>query len=290
MIILVLRILLVIFLNHIFVCPKPMPMENSDLKLESKELHTSKGTWRYQTGCLGEKAILFIHGASSSSRIWKYQQNLEIKGYKTIYVDLLGYGNSDKPQEGYSLQTWIDGIHAILEQEGVKEVVLVAHSNGVILAKEFYRKYPKLVSNMILVDGMLKQMIQPPMLEWMKSQLERSDYESFMQNSIQHMPVQGLGDSDVRILKEDALNTPKSVTRAEFDMVSNTNTWLELTIECPTVILHSNNPLWTEDYTLGLKSMISKLDFKQWTDSGHFIPMQFPEKFNTLILKTLDQR
>ncbi|WP_422079930.1 alpha/beta fold hydrolase [Ulvibacterium sp.] len=284
MIISIVRILLVIVLNHIFVFPILMKMENGDLKLMPRELKTSKGTWSYHTGHSGEKAILFIHGASSSSRIWKYQQNLKIEGYKTIYVDLLGYGNSDKPQEGYSLQTWIDGIHAILEQEEVKEVVFVAHSNGVILAKEFYRKHPKSVLKMILVDGMLKQMIQPPMLEWMKSQLERSDYENFMQNSIQQMPVQGLQENDIEILKEDALNTPKPITIAEFDMVGNPDTWHKLIMECPVTIIHSNNPLWNQEYIAWLAEVVPKLDFLQWDDSGHFVPLQFPDRLNDVIL------
>lgn len=289
MIIPILRILLVIVLNNIFVFPKPMKMESNDLKLEAKELKTSKGTWSYRTGYSGEKGVLFIHGASSSSRIWKYQQNLEIKGYKTIYVDLLGYGNSDKHQEGYSLQTWLDGIHAILEQEEVNEVVIVAHSNGVILAKEFYRKYPKSVLKMILVDGMLKLMIQPPMLEWMKSKLERADYEIFIQNSIQNMPVQGLGDSDVKILKEDALNTPKFVTRAEFNMVSDSDTWQELIIDCPVTIVHGNNPLWNKEYIIWLDKIAPNHNMLNWEDSGHFIPLQFPDRLNDVILGSTEK-
>lgn len=279
----ILRILLVIVLNNIFVFPKFMEIEDSTRKLNRKELLTPKGTWRYQTTNSGENAVLFIHGASSSSRIWKYQQNLKIEGYKTIYVDLLGYGNSDKPQEGYSLQTWINGMNAILKQEGIKEVLLVAHSNGVILAKEFYRKHPAAVSKMILVDGMLKPIIQPPMLEWMRSQLERPDYENFIQNNIQQMPVHGLQESDIEILKEDALKTPKPVTLAEFDMISDPDTWEGLRIECPVTIIHSNNPLWNLEYITWLGEVIPKLDFLLWDDSGHFVPLQFPNRLNDLI-------
>lgn len=102
---------------------------------------------------------------------------------------LLGYGESDKPDSGYSLTNWIEGIHSILESEGVDKVGIVAHSNGVIFAKEYYRFYPDKISNLILLDGMLKQIMEDKMLEWLKSTLERSDYSSFMENRVKKLLI-----------------------------------------------------------------------------------------------------
>lgn len=262
--------------------------EPQNLKgMEQKELQTPQGTWRYTVGNGGKMAILFIHGASSGKSIWKNQHTLDIKGYKNIFVDLLGYGESDKPDSGYSLGNWISGLQLILEKEQVDEICIVAHSNGVIIAKEFYRAYPDQISNLILLDGMLKPMINEQMLGWMKSTLEREDYQSFMENNIKNMVVEGLSDADVELLKTEALNTPKAVTSAELDMVSSPKTWNDLDIVCPVTIVHSNNPLWNEDYVAWLKNTVPKLEFFEWNDTGHSIPLERADRLNTLITKSL---
>lgn len=259
-------------------------------EMEHKELKSSQGIWRYLVNGDGDKAILFIHGASSSKQIWKNQYSLSAEGYKNLFVDLLGYGESDKPASGYSLRSWIVGIHSILEQENINEVCIVAHSNGVIFAKEYYRNYPQKVANLILLDGMLKPMIPPQMLDWMRSTLERSDYETFMASNIDNMPVEGLSKQDAELLKNDGLNTPKRVTTAELKLVSDTTTWEAIHILCPTTIVHSNNPSWNESYVKWLPTIVSNLNFIEWKDAGHFIQLQYPERLKRLILDSVKSR
>ncbi len=257
------------------------------IKIGQKELETPQGTWRYLTTNRGTKAILFLHGASSSKNIWRNQYSIAPKGYKNIFVDLLGYGESDTPDSGYTLANWIEGIHAILEKEKVDKVCIVAHSNGVIFAKEFYRKYPDQILRLILLDGGLKQMISGPMLDWMKSTLERSDFETFMKSNIEAMKTEGLGKNDADLLKTDALKVSKAVTTAEFEMVSDPATWEDLTIKCPVTIVHSNNPLWDEAYAEWLPNVVPDHQLIQWKDSGHFMPLQHPGRLNQLIIETL---
>lgn len=162
-------------------------LNQNPIEMQKKVLKTPQGTWRYLVIHSGKNALLFIHGASSSKNIWRNQYDISLEDHKNIFVDLLGYGESDKPDSGYSLTNWIEGIHSILESEGVDKVGIVAHSNGVIFAKEYYRFYPDKISNLILLDGMLKQIMEDKMLEWMKSTLERSDYSSFMENRVKKL-------------------------------------------------------------------------------------------------------
>ncbi len=262
-------------------------LSQDSMKVDRRTLETDLGQWNYAVSQEGAKAILFLHGANSSHKIWHKQFALEVEGYKNIFVDLLGYGDSDQPDNGYSLQNWLEGLNSILVQEGVDQVCLVAHSNGVILAKEFYRRYPKKVQQLILLDGMLKQIISAPVLEWMKSTLERSDYKDFMADNVKRMPIQALAVEDQAILQQDALNTPKSVVVAEFNTVTAPETWKPLEIQCPTVIIHANSPYWTDEYVQWLKQITPEHKFLLWADAGHFIPLQYPERLNTLIVETL---
>ena len=130
-------------------------MESSPT-INQNTLHTERGNWSYAVSNSGKRALLFIHGASSSKRIWHHQYNLVIPGYKNIFVDLLGYGESDKPATGLNLSNWIEGLHQILIKEQVQKVCIIGHSNGAIIAKEYYRAYPDEVIQLLLLDGMLK--------------------------------------------------------------------------------------------------------------------------------------
>ncbi|MEM6800528.1 MAG: alpha/beta hydrolase [Bacteroidota bacterium] len=266
----------------IFLARESFP-QHSPTSMQDKSIQITEARWNYTTSYHGKKALLFIHGANSSSKIWKYQYELELKGYKNIYVDLLGYGESEKPQSGYSLEKWIRGLKAILDKEELEEVHIVAHSNGVILAKEFYREFPEKVEGLILLDGMLKAAIPKPMLSWMKSSLERSDYEEFMRANLEHMPTAGLREIDKNILKEDALDTPLRIRKAELELVGSEETWREIEILCPTSILHSNNPMWTKEYMDDLQNIAPGHTFILWEDAGHFLQLQYPSRLNELI-------
>lgn len=264
-----------------------MLLPQDTTRLQTKVLQTNLGNWHYKTSQTGQKAILFLHGANSSHKIWHKQFDLSVPGYRNIFVDLIGYGDSDKPKSGYTLDNWIEGLQQILKQEKVDEVCIVAHSNGVIFAKEFYRKYPDQVMQLILLDGMLKSIIQDQVLEWMKSTLERSDYKEFMAQNVKNMPVQGLEEADKEILRADALNSPKFIAKAEFALISDPATWRACTIDCPTTIVHANSPFWDEDYLEDLRTIAPQHKLLKWEDAGHFIPMQYPNRLNALIAEIL---
>lgn len=264
-----------------------MNQGTSPIETKQKEMKTTQGIWRYSVSGQGQQGVLFIHGANSSKSIWRNQNELTEEGYKHIFIDLLGYGESDKPESGYTLANWLQGINAILEKEQITQTIIVAHSNGVIFAKEYYRTYPDQVSHLILLDGMLKQMIQPPLLEWMKSTLDRSDYSDFMRANADRMPVVGLSEEDAEVLKNDALNTPRRIAQAEFALVSDNETWQPLSIRCPVTIVHANNPMWDEEYISWLSIIAPQHQLIEWNDSGHFIPMQYPSRLNQLITEVV---
>ena len=137
---------------------------------------------------------------------------------------------------------------------------------------------------------MLKLTIKEPVLEWMKATLARSDYEEFMASHVEKMPLQGLEEADKALLRQGALETPKYVVAAEFAVVSDPASWKEMQIDCPTTIVHANNPSWDASYLAALKKIAPQHELLNWTDAGHFIPMQYPERLNTLISSLLRRR
>lgn len=99
--------------------------------------------------------ILFVHGLMSHRGIWmRTMQHLQEHFY-CIAVDLLGFGESDKPMGGdYSIQAQSDRVLQIANHFNLQKFSLVGHSMGVqislYLASELA---PERVKQLVSVGG-----------------------------------------------------------------------------------------------------------------------------------------
>ena len=124
-------------------------------------------------GSKKNETIIFIHGASSDQRIWKYLVDYSKVRYYVITIDLLGHGLSDKPSSNYDLDVWSGNLLSVINHYKLEKVNLVAHSFGVLVAKQFYYSHPEFVKSISIVDGNLKQTLGDAIYNWMKTTLER---------------------------------------------------------------------------------------------------------------------
>ncbi len=108
------------------------------------EYHAETMSLNYEVLGSGESPLLLIHGLAGSKNYWK-QDLEEIKGtYKLLLVDLLGFGDSPKPQSDYTLKTQLEALEKIIVKEGFNKgrTVIVGHSLGAILSLALFAKHP----------------------------------------------------------------------------------------------------------------------------------------------------
>ena len=103
----------------------------------------------------GEKGenILCIHGITANCRCWDVLAQALCNEHRLLAMDLRGRGLSDKPENGYSIETHCNDIRSLLQNLGLKQAVLMGHSLGAFIAIVFAATYPELVDRLILVDG-----------------------------------------------------------------------------------------------------------------------------------------
>lgn len=78
----------------------------------------------------GKPTVLFLHGYPSSSYDWRYQiDHFSKRGYGLLVPDLLGYGDTDKPEalEAYTMRNMGRQVVELLDHEKLETVVGVAH-------------------------------------------------------------------------------------------------------------------------------------------------------------------
>lgn len=77
------------------------------------------------------KPIVFIHGWPVNHKMFEYQfTELPKHGYRCVGIDLRGFGDSDKPWDGYQYDTMADDVKAVLDTLNLQNVTLVGFSMG----------------------------------------------------------------------------------------------------------------------------------------------------------------
>ncbi len=101
-------------------------------------------------------ALVMIHGYAAMLEHWR-RTFAGLKGrYRLYALDLLGFGGGDKPngqQVNYSAELWARQIHDFLKHKGEENAIVVGHSLGGMVALELKRRYPEMLSGLVLVDS-----------------------------------------------------------------------------------------------------------------------------------------
>jgi pimeloyl-ACP methyl ester carboxylesterase len=98
--------------------------------------------------------VLLLHGKNFSASYWEPTiRFLTARGYRVIAPDQIGFGKSSKPAAyQFSFQALAQSTNALLDAAGVKEVSVVGHSMGGMLATRFALLYPGRVERLALVN------------------------------------------------------------------------------------------------------------------------------------------
>ncbi len=98
------------------------------------------------------RPLVFIHGWLGSWRYWVPAMD-ELSETKRVYAfDLWGFGDSDKSRARYTVDSYVELLHAFIDELGVLgQVPLVGHALGATIAVSFAHEYPEYVDRVMAV-------------------------------------------------------------------------------------------------------------------------------------------
>ena len=101
----------------------------------------------------GKTAVL-LHGRNFCGQTWNATAvELSAAGYRVILPDQVGFCKSTKPDSyQFSLQQLANNTLGLLNILDIKNVTLIGHSMGGMLAARFALMYPATVNELILVN------------------------------------------------------------------------------------------------------------------------------------------
>ena len=272
-------------LNQAVAQEKPKKVESSEshfAKLDDAKIH-------YVNYGKGDEALVLIHGWTCNSEHWRDQIPDFSKRNRVIAIDLLGHGKSDRPQIKYSMDLFARVVDAVMSDAKVKRAVLVGHSMGTPVARQFYRKYPDKTLAIVSVDGVLVPLGNKPMVEQMLVNLRGPNYRETIAQMFTAMSGPGLPEEARKRLNASTDNTPQHVLVSAMEGMADDAIWIDDKINVPVLAIMAKNPFFPPNLEESYRKVAPNLEYHMWETVGHFLMMEKPKQFNDAVLAFLDK-
>lgn len=257
--------------------------------------------WIRQASDQPKDVMVFLHGWGGSARYWEPVAESLSEQYDCLLYDLRGFGRS-QPSVGatqeqiksvYDIETYAVDLAAFLEELGLEQVYIHAHSTGSSIATLFLNRYPERVKKAILAcNGIFefeakafeqfhkfggwvvkfrpKVMLSIPGLEHMfmarflTQSIPRSQKVEFLEDFVQADYQAALGTMLTAVCKESADTMPH-----EFSALS-----------CPTLLISGEcDRIIPADMGAKAAALNQKIIHQVIPKTGHFPMLEEPEQY-----------
>jgi pimeloyl-ACP methyl ester carboxylesterase len=243
----------------------------------------------YQSYGKGHDALILIHGWTCSVEYWRDLIPALNQRSRVIAIDLPGHGQSDKPQVAYTMELFARAVDAVMRDAGVNRAVLVGHSMGTPVARQFYRKYPQKTLAIVIVDGSLRPFGDKKTMEGFMAPLRGPNYKEAGKQMLAGMAGPNFPAELKERIQTSFLNTPQYVLVSAMEGMADESIWGQDKINVPVLAILAKSPFWPPDTEQFYRSLATKLDFQMWEGVGHFLMMEKPKEFDEAVIAFLDK-
>lgn len=249
----------------------------------------------------GEKdalPVVFIHGWACTGDFWRFQTSALRDRYRVIALDLPGFGKSGKPHDrAYTLRFFARAVKAVIDHAGVKRPVLAGHSMGYGVAVQFLADYPGEVRGLCNADGAFFWLPDDPgavppweaEMKGLSDGLAGPDRENLVLWFI-NATFYGRTHEDLRKEITGVMSSadPYAANSSMAEFIRREN-WVRRSFSVPSLAVYSKIPELPAETEQKLRETFPDLTYVEWTDTGHFLMMEQPDRFNGLLVDFLER-
>ena len=246
----------------------------------------------YEVGGEGPD-VLLIHGWMASKRYWS-EAGRRIPKFRIWALDLYGFGDSEKPAKGYTLDGYSNFAKGFLDAVGVKKAAIVGHSMGGAVAAFTAISAPQRFWALGLVDAALAGITRTPP-PWSAEPVMRM----FMRladtsKSLGQMTITGMfgvGGPEGRIILEEARKADVRAASLCGEMMSKPTDWSGLRgLKAPAVMVYGADDFLVNRGMDGeIGSLLPKISTRYIEDCGHLPMLEKPGEFYRILNSFLEE-
>jgi len=235
--------------------------------------------------------VLLVHGWMASRRYW-HEARDRLTGFRIWAVDLYGYGDSEKPVSGYTLDSYAAFLAGFLDSQHMEKVAIVGHSMGGAVAAWAALRFPRRFWALSLVDAALAGLARPPPV-WTAQPLMRTFMRlADLSKRLGVMTVKGILGLDEKqslMVFEEARKADVRAALECGEMMSTPTDWRGLkSLDVPTLVVYGEDDFLTDqDVDHRMRSLLPRAAFNYVPDCGHLPMLEKPKEFYGLLLSFL---
>ncbi len=244
--------------------------------------HDGVGLAYEETG-RGEPPILLVHGWTCDHTYFAPQFEHFGRAHRTIAVDLRGHGESDTPEQDYTVAGFADDLAWLCEQLGVATPVVIGHSMGGVVALELAARHPDLPAAIVILDAPIvpAQALRDgvaPLTEALRGPNYREAQRGFVANML-FLP----SDDQARKAQivDQMSSAPQHVMASAFaESFSWDSDAAAAACAVPALLINAAAPLAQAER---FRELCPQLVIGQTVGAGHFHQLEVPEQVNAMI-------
>jgi len=167
----------------------------------------------------GKRPVLFLHGLGSASSFAfpEIAEHPRLRHHRSILIDLLGFGYSDRPAAfSYSMHHQADIVARLLDHLKVEGAALVGHSMGGAIAVLVANARPSRVGRLVLAEANLDP--EPGIVSGIVTQWQEEEYvESRHAVFVAQMRSRGFADYAQTV----STAAPVAMHRSAVDLIAH---------------------------------------------------------------------
>ena len=123
--------------------------------MESKSVNVRGANIHYIEEGQG-KTVLFLHGLSASSYMWRNVIPVLSSKARCIALDFIGMGESDKPKIDYDTSDQLFYLESFIDSLNLSDITLVMYGWATIIGFAYAQKHPEKISGLVFADPYLQ--------------------------------------------------------------------------------------------------------------------------------------
>ena len=234
----------------------------------------------------GPKTIVFVHGWTCDESSWRNQVPVFEKNYRVITLDLPGHGKSGSPKNGpLTMELFAKAIEAVRGEAKAGKIVLVGHSMGTPVIREYARLYPANVAAMVPVDGILKLSgsANAPDPNRMKGPDGLKNREAMIRGMFGKSATTPIQEHILKMM----LAAPEATAYQAMVATFAASNWPEESFPVPALGIYADHS--ASDDPVYFKKVFPDGRSVEVPGTGHFVMMEKPAEFNKLLADFLPQ-
>lgn len=240
-----------------------------------------------EAGAPDAPVLVFVHGWTCDRSHIAPQVAHFSPAYRCVSVDLRGHGESDAPEQDYTIEALADDVAWICDSANVADAVFIGHSMGGTIVLALSHARPDLVRALALFDPAI---LFPPDVQTLANQLADAFAAPGGMDTVRQFEDQRFftSTSDATLKQrvvDAACCTPQHVVASAFRSVA---TWdARPALEAVRVpMLYVGAEPQTADMAV-LRELAPKTMIGNTVGSGHFHQLEVPEQINAMLARFL---